>query len=497
MSAISDNVGELTAAVKDKLVQHAERFREQNLRDEKIAPQDKYLRVLPHEQAFTHSPESYVIGMLSQRKISLPQQSVNPHCRYQDCPSYIDPTYYERIELRKKENPIRQDYALQVMPRLSSSDETFDEDILYLQEDEDSIQRNRINVFLGSRFLFTIEMDYSQEGILTQSFVDRNSDVLRNKMVAMGEYTLEYRDTLRDGRWQLANIAAYSALQNLPSLTADFLDENKDCIVVYLSSQQRGLPFRTYNANRILPGIWVGEGPKGNDYFNTFNDMAAMLVDFRVNTVIAVGPSQEGKHAKFYDYIKDQGKDGWPFAVQTENAGAFFCYHLNDWHDQKPCHNLSQLESALEIMRNANEQNPIFIHCSAGLGRSGVLATILYLPRYLKEHLPAEIITKLENDLELTMDEKDTLATVIAEGVIELRTIRPGLIRTEQQLAQAIDMGLSELKREAKCDKKLEGKEENPLFLRMRFLAPPAVSSSSAVACDPVSGIMFKPGNAS
>lgn len=500
MSAIGVNVDELTVAVKAKLVQHAEHFKEENLRNAAIAveykyqPQKKYSDDLATAQVFSYPPESYVVDMLSQKKILTSHQSVNPHCRYRDCPSYIDPAYYDRIELRKKENPLRQDYKMELMPRLSYSDETLDGDTLYLEEEENSVN-NRIRVSLGDRYLFAIKMDHRQEGSLTQEFIDRNPQILREKIVAMGEYTVEYRDTLRAGQWQSANLGEYPALENISSLTEGFLNENRGPIVVYLFSQPRRLPFRTYNVNRILPGIFVGEGPYRTSFSNTFDEMSTMLVDFGIKTVIAIGPPREADRSKFYDYTNGQGKEGQPFKVQMEQGGEFSCYHLSDWYDKSACKNLLQLESALDIMRRASEQDPIFIHCSAGLGRSGVLATILYLPCYLKQNLSAEIITKLENDVELTADEKERLATVIAQGLIHLRQIRPGLIQTEQQLGQAIDMGLCELKREAKLRAKAD-----PLFLDMRFLAPPTEPSSSSssdmkAGVDVVSSTISVPGH--
>lgn len=484
MSAISDNVAELAAAVKIKLVEHAERFKEQNLNDGQIAGKDKYQphkysRDLSNAQAFFYPPESYIAEMVSQRKMSASlHRVVNTFRRYKDCPAYVDPAYYERIELRKTENSILEGRALYVMPRLSSSDESLDENALYLQEDDSSFQRNKIDVTLGYYRLFTITVDYSKEDMLTQEFLDKNSEIIREKIVAMDEFTLEYRDICRGSRWQFVNIAHYSALEGAASLPEHFLNENRYSIVAYLYTNKL-ISLRTYNVNQILPNILVGEGPYKTPFSNTFDEMSNMLVDFGINTVIAIGPPCEGKEAKFYDYINDQGKDGWPFTVQIENDKEVFCYHLNSWLDKQACENLSQLEAALEMMRNASKENRFFIHCSAGLGRSGVLITILYLPQYLKENLPAEIITKLENDIELRADEKDILAKTITEGIIQLREIRPGLIKAEEQLKQAIDMGLCELKREAKLRAKAE-----PLFLNMRFLAPPNASESGAFAVD-------------
>ncbi len=465
MSAINHDVKELTAAVRDKLIAHANDFQAHNSQEK---PEDTYqhrsMKVinlnrdrLPKAQAFSYTPESHVIAMVAENKMPCPTDTVvNPSCRYANCPAYIDPLYYE-IGFPKE-----QDSA-----RVSSNWK------LYLHAVPGEKQ---ISVLGDDNYRFAIDFHYEDSdfdyvtfgdasapitiAFLKPAFVEQNSVALRDKIIAAkGELVMML--------YERANWDSQHCFKvvNLPEILRAYSSiEPANCrpLLKYLYAKGH---LKAYNVNQILPNVFVGEGPTDGTLA-----LSTMLHGFMIDNVIAI--SAPGGTQKFFDYIGHRGADGKPFTVWPDHH-KFSCYHMNDWPDYGVCNHRQQLETALEIVRNASKSQRVFIHCSAGLGRAGVLVSIIALARSLREQLPPEILKKLETNAELSSEESTELAAVIAENVIALRKIRPGLIQNEAQLQQTLEMTLWEVKKQAELkEKKTDGLSIQNLSTQGYFSSP-------------------------
>lgn len=186
--------------------------------------------------------------------------------------------------------------------------------------------------------------------------------------------------------------------------------------------------FETYNMNPLaeFPHIVIGEGPANAAAYrrliaNTVhNGKLQKPVSF-----LAIGQHQERDRSKYHLYaFYNYSKNSRIGAAQVEEDGVEFqCFQIEAWPDFGTL-DLTDKEAASLYKWLDDDSHICFIHCSAGLGRSGTLVLAYVLAK------------KLGLALE-TMSEEEA-GKAVAQALYSLRQIRPGLVQTVEQLQMAI-----------------------------------------------------------
>lgn len=207
-----------------------------------------------------------------------------------------------------------------------------------------------------------------------------------------------------------------------------------------------------YNANDLYAGkIWIGEGPY---YSQRYKNTKGFLKDIALNQevhfqhVLALGPVADNEKVNFINYMQD----GISYshykltstAVNVENP-ELHCYqldvrkrksskantlsltHLPLMEDMKTLDLKPSIVGRLLGLADAvfNHDQVLFIHCSAGLGRSGTLALALIL------------FHKYQELIELSVKKKETTVFNIWN---ELNRKRPATVVKQQQLGNALQI---------------------------------------------------------
>jgi protein tyrosine phosphatase len=158
---------------------------------------------------------------------------------------------------------------------------------------------------------------------------------------------------------------------------------------------------------------------------NTFLDFVIVLIEQQVDLIVILTPFDNIKADNYFNIPIDKYQ---LVTVNEENNGNLIFRTINiihndyilrslkviqylKWNDQDII-SLTEFTSLLDMITSLNA-NKILIHCSAGIGRTGVLAAALYL----KNH--------------------DNLS--IIDCIVEIRKRRPQSIQTIQQFILLID----------------------------------------------------------
>jgi protein tyrosine phosphatase len=312
---------------------------------------------------------------------------------------------------------------------------------------------------------------------------------LKQHAQAFAEYNAEYRRRANTTQKQLFELTpeVYTLMQATDRQAAGARPKES---VIKLAEhyRHRNVPALAghyrYNANTLLPGVYVGEGPKNQQ---SLGWMFGMLFDAQnpIATIIAIGAAIEERKgrtiSKYFPYFSeevgtcddDKGhkKYTWKIVrneatlcdkqtiddvstdivcymlhvIQSDIDGRqqeknITLYHFPHWRDHCAFEMQEDARTCVTKLFTAAPQHPIFIHCSAGVGRSGTLAFPFYCQATWLHPTKVKAIVKLssaaqntENDMERAIAEK------IIEKLITVRDeIRPGLIRSKDQLQQAL-----------------------------------------------------------
>ncbi len=445
-----------------------------------------------HEQEFSEQ-SSQSKGSSFKAKKTYPKV-INPNHRFVGFPAYLDPVYLNQIVI-SKENPILMSAELQLMPQPPLH---LNPNILYLKQNN-----NFISVRMGCQYLFNVPFNFAGKSLAEENFLSINRGALLAALLEVGARSLKcsYWDEnyflVEDDR---------EIQRDLNGEFATFLEKHKPRIVTKLFSLDdlTILSPAPYNLTEILPNVFVGEAPIGTSHTDEIakkrkNSFFFALDMLGIKTVIALGAEHEyinnlsasetdasispfcqigavtsgpAKLEKRRMYLSSSSQEG----VKNE----FDCYHLKAWPDREACSDLEQLRAVLDIVKNANVENPVFVHCLAGLGRSGVVAGIVYLKNSLIKDLSIETVEKLKNGTILGENEKTNLVNIIVKGVNELREKRPGLIQSMmqlQQLIQSLLLDFTSLTQEAQEQKKSSNGAKRPVSPKSSFfdaVPPPA-----------------------
>lgn len=255
-----------------------------------------------------------------------------------------------------------------------------------------------------------------------------------------------------------------------------------------------------YNANEIAANIWIGEGPYRNtlsengNYNNIPRFCHSILRNSKIcfTTVVALGPSCGKNRVNFTPYLSpnlnpDQSETKTLSRTTTKGRYCittkpieteqddFHLYsmkltrkeifqkelalvHLPQMQDMGTLETSEQLIHQLILLANKSKEEAIFIHCSAGLGRSGTIALALTL------FLRYEELSKINN--------KNTLVDAIVSLWDKFNEIRPGTIQNAEQLGNALQIADEMSKLKLRLD------EDNVLALKEKSSKSSKASSS-------------------
>ncbi len=218
-----------------------------------------------------------------------------------------------------------------------------------------------------------------------------------------------------------------------------------------------------YNANQVYPGIWTGEGPAkivsdGVRYDNVLRFFQGILFNEHIafTHIVALGPEFDpiGEGPSFYPYFRNCIEEKDRHEISLDEAYSlkssktelqcldFTTYHLKARNDQgeKKQIGLTHFQNMLDMGRlhaspfivarllwlaECIKQETVFIHCSAGLGRSGTITYALML---------------FHDYMHLNRCNEDDLVLELFARFNTLNKARPGSIQNSYQLKNALDI---------------------------------------------------------
>jgi len=178
-----------------------------------------------------------------------------------------------------------------------------------------------------------------------------------------------------------------------------------------------------YNANQLATNIYVGEGPVDDGQYNNIDRFVQNILlnpTAGITQIVAVGQSFESGRTKFSPYFDANNlhqyqsaakKAGYNLSVQRvaqdQSAGAFPRYrlqltptnggmakvievtHIDQWPDHAALSSQQMQDEAylsqLNQIYHQSKTSATFMHCSAGVGRSGSLAFAFALLRAMED----------------------------------------------------------------------------------------------------------------
>jgi len=200
--------------------------------------------------------------------------------------------------------------------------------------------------------------------------------------------------------------------------------------------------FPSYNAN-VIGNFIVCEGPTEASR-QRFAEQVVLNNAFSVNAILVLGAAREfqkgerqDKHYNYYSNvvthkisqgIKRYDEPTFMINYDQGNHFAISIYNADQWGDFQ-ANGVNELDKRIIFKlfqdTQANNQH-IIIHCSAGLGRTGTLVLAYYL------YKDFDNIFNTEND--------DIIAPRIIAKLNELRSHRPGLVQTLDQIIMATQL---------------------------------------------------------
>lgn len=188
-------------------------------------------------------------------------------------------------------------------------------------------------------------------------------------------------------------------------------------------------------------------------------DFYSAIVQFDVGVIVAATPCVEGEKVKCDNYWPDVEKSrifinqlgevitvvglseerlsngGFKrkFSIKKGDKESIVTQiHLTEWKDNTglPSHEMYDLIQFLD--RENEKDKPVFIHCSAGVGRTGLTLLCLAIEHAIKENLA-------QTKDQLGHLHPKRLKLDIYKALKGLRMQRPGMVQMEQQLMSAVD----------------------------------------------------------
>lgn len=240
-----------------------------------------------------------------------------------------------------------------------------------------------------------------------------------------------------------------------------------------------------YNMNELWPGLFVGEGPSNKEKLQLlFHDLTCVYPErkfhrnkIKITQIIALGPPSEKRKLKFYNYMINKNpieevpgvykkyiinyKN--PDTSETHKVQVTHFHTIQDFKTFKITEPF--LEELRKIILNVSNMIPIFVHCSAGLGRSATfVAAILMVLLNKLIHVSQKSTEGLRAGDASSVPEPLVDFQVLAKNVgaqffighssveekpaskiytyiwLLFNVIRPGSIQTQDQMCNAIKL---------------------------------------------------------
>ncbi|GJD12285.1 Citrate/oxoglutarate carrier protein [Galdieria sulphuraria] len=144
---------------------------------------------------------------------------------------------------------------------------------------------------------------------------------------------------------------------------------------------------------------------------------------FLEDEVVVAEKSVILRHIRLYHKLSDG---------QVEDR-LVYQFQYNGWPDHGIPTEKSSFTFLLEQVEKHRLGKSLVVHCSAGIGRTGVFCTLDILRRYLSSH---SFLQRLKALVDKGADKEeiaDFLVNLVSETVVQIRKRRPGMIQTAEQ----------------------------------------------------------------